>query len=84
MASRIASLDSDEAFSFIDGRLLALIFSMLVVGAALDHSGAAALIVLAKPFFSGIHEVFGLNFTLSREEIFDPAAALRRSWSDGD
>ena len=38
-------IDSDEAFSFIDGRLLALIFSMLVVGSALDHSGAAGLIV---------------------------------------
>ncbi len=38
-------IDADEAFSFIDGRLLALIFSMLVVGAALDHSGAARLIV---------------------------------------
>ncbi len=38
-------IDADEAFSFVDGRLLALIFSMLVVGAALDHSGAARLIV---------------------------------------
>ena len=38
-------IDADEAFSFIDGQLLALIFSMLVVGAALDHSGAARLIV---------------------------------------
>jgi di/tricarboxylate transporter len=38
-------IDADEAFSFIDGRLLALIFSMLVVGLALDQSGAARLIV---------------------------------------
>ncbi|MEM1076822.1 MAG: SLC13 family permease [Pseudomonadota bacterium] len=38
-------IDADEAFSFIDGRLLALIFSMLAVGAALQHSGAVALIV---------------------------------------
>ncbi len=38
-------IDADEAFSFVDGQLLALIFSMLVVGAALDHSGAARLIV---------------------------------------
>lgn len=38
-------IDADEAFSFIDGQLLALIFSMLVVGAALDHTGAARLIV---------------------------------------
>lgn len=38
-------IDADEAFSFIDGRLLALIFAMLSVGAALQHSGAIALIV---------------------------------------
>jgi len=38
-------IDADEAFSFIDGRLLALIFSMLAVGAALESSGAVGLIV---------------------------------------
>lgn len=38
-------IDAEEAFSFVDGRLLALIFSMLAVGAALQHSGAVALIV---------------------------------------
>jgi len=38
-------VDAEEAFSFIDGRLLALIFSMLAVGAALQASGAVALIV---------------------------------------
>ncbi|MBT8411296.1 MAG: SLC13 family permease, partial [Octadecabacter sp.] len=38
-------IDADEAFSFVDGRLLALIFSMLAVGAALQNSGAIALIV---------------------------------------
>ncbi|MEE4189214.1 MAG: SLC13 family permease, partial [Roseobacter sp.] len=38
-------IDADEAFSFIDGRLLALIFSMLAVGAGLQHSGAVALLV---------------------------------------
>jgi len=38
-------IDSDEAFSFIDGRLLALIFAMLAIGAALEESGAVALIV---------------------------------------
>ena len=40
-------IDADEAFSFIDGRLLALIFAMLSVGAALQHSGAIAIIVEA-------------------------------------
>ncbi|RKF17279.1 SLC13 family permease [Roseovarius spongiae] len=40
-------IDADEAFSFVDGRLLALIFSMLAIGAALQESGAIALIVKA-------------------------------------
>ncbi|MCV6823768.1 MULTISPECIES: SLC13 family permease [Halocynthiibacter] len=38
-------IDADEAFGFIDGRLLALIFSMLAIGAALESSGAVQLIV---------------------------------------
>lgn len=38
-------IDADEAFSFVEGRLLALIFAMLAVGAALQHSGAIALVV---------------------------------------
>ncbi len=38
-------IDAEEAFSFVDGRLLALIFSMLAIGAALEHSGAMQLIV---------------------------------------
>jgi di/tricarboxylate transporter len=38
-------VDSDEAFSFVDGRLLAMIFAMLAVGEGLDHSGAVELIV---------------------------------------
>ncbi|WP_299659489.1 SLC13 family permease [uncultured Ruegeria sp.] len=40
-------IDADEAFSFVEGRLLALIFSMLAIGAALDKSGAVTLIVEA-------------------------------------
>ncbi len=38
-------IDAEEAFQMIDGRLLALIFAMLAVGAALEASGAVALIV---------------------------------------
>ncbi|MFQ5438731.1 MAG: SLC13 family permease [Paracoccaceae bacterium] len=41
------AIDAEEAFSFVDGRLLALIFSMLAVGAGLESSGAVALIVHA-------------------------------------
>ncbi len=40
-------IDADEAFSFVEGRLLALIFAMLAIGAALDKSGAVSLIVEA-------------------------------------
>jgi di/tricarboxylate transporter len=40
-------IDADEAFSFVDGRLLTLIFAMLAIGAALESSGAVALIVNA-------------------------------------
>ncbi len=38
-------VDSDEAFSFVDGRLMAMIFAMLAVGEGLDQSGAVAMIV---------------------------------------
>ncbi|WP_425052040.1 SLC13 family permease [Psychromarinibacter sp. S121] len=40
-------IDADEAFGFVDGRLLALIFSMLAIGAALEATGAVELIVRA-------------------------------------
>lgn len=38
-------IDADEAFSFVDGRLLTLIFAMLAIGTALESSGAVKLIV---------------------------------------
>ena len=38
-------MDPDEAFSHIDGRLLALIVSMLAIGATLQATGAVKLIV---------------------------------------
>ena len=41
------TIDADEAFGFVDGRLLALIFAMLAIGAALEHSGAVALVANA-------------------------------------
>ncbi|TDE41229.1 SLC13 family permease [Antarcticimicrobium sediminis] len=40
-------IDADEAFSFVDGRLLAMIFAMLAIGAALESSGAVGMIVEA-------------------------------------
>ncbi|MEO0943660.1 MAG: SLC13 family permease, partial [Pseudomonadota bacterium] len=48
-------IDADEAFSVIDGRLLALIFSMLAIGAALEATGAIGLIVAqVSPVLSGL------------------------------
>lgn len=37
-------IDAEEAFGFVDGQLLALIFAMLCVGSALQSSGAVLLI----------------------------------------
>ncbi|MCV6585165.1 MAG: SLC13 family permease [Marinibacterium sp.] len=52
-------IDSDEAFSFVDGRLLALIFSMLAIGAALESSGAVRLVVDAiAPALGQLHGFF--------------------------
>ena len=48
-------IDADEAFSFIDGRLLALIFSMLAIGVSLEASGAVQMIVNAvAPMLDGL------------------------------
>jgi di/tricarboxylate transporter len=48
-------VDSDEAFDFIDGRLLAMIFAMLAVGEGLGQSGAVELIVGAvAPWMVGL------------------------------
>ncbi len=48
-------IDAEEAFSFIDGRLLALIFAMLAIGAALEDSGAVRLIArAAAPALEGL------------------------------
>jgi len=37
-------IDAEEAFGFVDGQLMALIFAMLCVGSALQSSGAVLLI----------------------------------------
>ena len=48
-------IDADEAFSTIDGRLLALIFAMLAVATAIETSGAIHLIVSAiEPLVSAL------------------------------
>lgn len=51
-------IDADEAFAFVDGRLLALIFGMLGVGAGLERSGAVQLVVeAAAPLLAGLPPV---------------------------
>ena len=48
-------VDAEEAFSFIDGRLLAMIFAMLAVGEGLNQSGAVKMIVdAAAPQMVGL------------------------------
>jgi di/tricarboxylate transporter len=54
------SVDADEAFGFVDGRLLAMIFSMLAVGAALQASGAVELIVGVVAPWIGALPPFGV------------------------
>ena len=75
-------IDADEAFSFIDGRLLALIFAMLGVGTGLEASGAVQVIVTAaspllldlSPFFL-ILGVYILTLTLT-ELVTNNAVAV--------
>jgi di/tricarboxylate transporter len=46
-------IDADEAFSSVDGRMLALILAMLGIGAALDKSGAVGLFAeAARPWLA--------------------------------
>lgn len=75
-------IDADEAFSFVDGRLLALIFSMLAIGAALDHSGAVQLIantlapyMMNLPPFAIVLAVYLLATTLT-EVVSNNAVAV--------
>ncbi len=75
-------IDADEAFSFVDGRLLALIFSMLAVGAALQHSGAVSLLVdavsptlMTLPPALVVLVVFALTSTLT-EIVSNNAVAV--------
>jgi di/tricarboxylate transporter len=52
-------IDADEAFSMIEGRLLALIFAMLMVGAALEEAGSVQLIVeYLEPLLAGAPPFF--------------------------
>ncbi|TVR44902.1 MAG: SLC13 family permease [Rhodobacteraceae bacterium] len=75
-------IDAEEAFSFVDGRLLALILAMLGVGAGLESSGAVELIVSAaspvlmtlSPFLL-ILSIYVLTLTLT-ELVTNNAVAV--------
>ena len=54
-------IDTEEAYSFIDGRLFSLIFAMLGIGAALQHSGAVEMIVMTlAPALKWVPGVFAI------------------------
>ena len=54
-------IDADEAFDFIEGRLLAMIFAMLAIGVSLEASGAVRLIVDAiSPWIGLMPSVFAI------------------------
>jgi di/tricarboxylate transporter len=49
------AIDGDEAMASVDGRLMALLFGMLGVGAGLEHSGAVERIVeIIAPYMAGM------------------------------
>ena len=62
-------IDTEEAYSFIDGRLFSLIFAMLGIGVALQHSGAVEMIVMALApvlkWMPGIFAVWALYLLTS-------------------
>jgi di/tricarboxylate transporter len=75
-------IDADEAFSYVDGRLLALIFAMLGVGSALQSSGAVGIIadalspvMLVMPPFFVVLSVYLLSSILT-ELVSNNAVAV--------
>ncbi|WP_400086617.1 SLC13 family permease [Yoonia sp. R78084] len=75
-------IDADEAFSHVDGRLLALIFAMLGVGSALQSSGAVEMIantlspvMLVMPPFLVVLSVYLLSSVLT-ELVSNNAVAV--------
>ncbi len=75
-------IDADEAFSYVDGRLLALIFAMLGVGSALQSSGAVGIIadtlspfMLVLPGFFIVLAVYLLSSILT-ELVSNNAVAV--------
>lgn len=75
-------IDADEAMGAVDGRLMALLFGMLGVGAGLEHSGAVELLVgWIAPSLKGlspyvlVFAVYALTSTLT-EIVSNNAVAV--------
>ena len=75
-------IDADEAFEVVEGKLLALIFAMLGVGAALAHTGAVALIadglapwLAGMPAFLAIWSIYLMTSILT-ELVSNNAVAV--------
>ena len=75
-------IDADEAFAMVEGRLLALIFAMLAVGAGLEEAGSVELIVTyVQPLLAGappfvvILVIYALASTLT-EVVTNNAVAV--------
>jgi di/tricarboxylate transporter len=75
-------IDAEEAFGFVEIRLLALIFAMLAIGAGLEHSGAVALIagaiaplLVGLPPFLLLFAVFAMTSVLT-EMVSNNAVAV--------
>lgn len=63
-------IDADEGFGAMDIRLLALIISMLAIGAGLERSGALALIVEAlAPVLSAVPPILALAIIYAMSSI---------------
>ena len=76
------AIDADEAFGFVEGPLLALIFAMLAIGSALESSGAVKLIadaiaphMVELPAFLIVLAVYVLSMVLT-ELVSNNAVAV--------
>jgi di/tricarboxylate transporter len=64
-------IDADEAWGSIDGPILVLIFSMLIIGAGLERSGAVRVIVEALgPWLAGMPPLATLVMIYAISSIF--------------
>ena len=70
-------IDAEEAFSFIDVRLLALILAMLAIGAALEHSGAVTMVWFC-PAYVPVSQLIYAALRSKAKGLFPPSDECRR------